>query len=139
MRADMRDVLITRGRGGGWKKKRGRRRPLEELPLREPIDRDGNKWFDDLLGPLKRFLASRVGRPWDAVWSEICEHLDRRGLLQRHVFVHLEAMVAVRVVRRGDQLLACEARGVRPLASGRWRMSYYVDPDTGRLERAPLR
>jgi hypothetical protein len=133
----MRDVLITRGRGGaGWKKP-GRQLPLEDRPSREPMDRRGTKFFDDHLGPLKRFLASRVGRRWDDVWSELCAGLDRRGLLQEHVFVHLLEMVAVQVVRRDGAWWVTDRRGVRPLRSGRWRSRFYVDPVSGRLERAP--
>lgn len=138
MRSDMRDVLISRPRWCGGPRRKGRRRPLEELPMREPMDRRGTKAFRDLLGPLKRFLASRVGRPWDSVWSELCDHLDRRGLLQRHVFLHLEHMVAVHVVRDGDVLRDGD-HALRVVFTGRWRTSYLVDPDTGRLERAPIR
>lgn len=135
MRSDMRDVLITRGRTGWRGKRKGRARPLEELPFREGICRDRTRWFDDHLGPLKRFLSSRVGRHWDDVWSEICAQLDRRGLLQEHVFVHLLQMVEVRVdVVDG----AVVDRVGRPIQPGRWRTSYYVDPETGRLARAPL-
>ena len=138
MREDMRDVLVTRGRGGaGWRKP-GRSRPLEELPLREPMMRRGTKFFDDHLGPLKRFLAARVGRPWDEVWSELCQHLDRRGLLQEHVFVHLRQMVVLDVIVREGILGRLGRRGWRPLSCGRWRSSYYVHPETRRLERAPL-
>lgn len=137
MRSDLRDVLITRGRGGGWKKRKGRRRPLEELPLREPIDRRGTKWFRDLLGPLKRFFTARLGQRWDDVWSELCGALDRRGLLQQHVFVHAAHMVAVNVLAIDGRLHTVTERGIRPLRSGRWRDAYYVDPDTGRLRRAP--
>lgn len=136
MRADFQDVLITRGRrGAGWKKP-GRRRKFEDCPRQEPIDRRGTKHFDDHLGPLKRFLASRVGRPWDDVWSELCGQLDRRGLLQRHVFVHLEQMVAIRVVRDGDRLVELGTFGPTPIRPGRWRNRFYVDPDTGRLANA---
>lgn len=137
MRSDMRDVLITRARGGGGWKKPGRKRPLEELPSFEPIDRRGTKFFTDLLGPLKRFLASRVGRPWDEVFSELKAVLDARSLLQQHVFVHLEQMVHVRVVRVDGELLALGRYGPAPIRSGRRRSSFYVDPDSGRLQRSP--
>lgn len=38
------------------------------------------KEFSDLLGPLRRFLLSRVGQPWDKVWSEICQVLKGNGV-----------------------------------------------------------
>ena len=29
------------------------------------------------LGPLRRFLRSKVGQPWNDVYSEMCQRLDR--------------------------------------------------------------
>lgn len=39
----------------------------------------------DRTNPCDRFLASRAGRPWDAVHSEICRRFDRRKLTGKHV------------------------------------------------------
>ncbi len=137
MRDDWRDVVITRGRtGAGWKK-RGRLLPLEDRPRCEPMGRRGTKHFGDHLGPLKRLLTSREGRPWDEVWSELCRALDRRGYLQQHVFQHVLGWVAVHVVEVDGELWRCDERGRRRLSSGRWRTSWYVDPHTRRLTRAP--
>jgi hypothetical protein len=36
------------------------------------------KQFTDLIGPLRRYLRKQVGRRWDDIFSEMCQHLDRR-------------------------------------------------------------
>ncbi|MFN0108905.1 MAG: hypothetical protein ACKVZH_08620 [Blastocatellia bacterium] len=46
------------------------------------------KSFSDLLGPLRRFLRSNVGRPWDKVYSELSQHLDKRKATGIHIFDH---------------------------------------------------
>ena len=56
------------------------------LPIREPV----GKAFDDKLGPVERWLRSKVGRPWSNVRSEIASRFDTRSLAGRHiVFCHL--------------------------------------------------
>jgi hypothetical protein len=39
---------------------------------------DESKDFTDKLGPLRRWLASQVGRNWDWVYSEIKDGLSER-------------------------------------------------------------
>jgi hypothetical protein len=90
MRSDMFEVIIERprvdrGRGEG----KGRRRePVrqQEAPTWEPVSRGrGTKCLNENLAPLRRFLRSRVGRPWDAVRSEICQLITPRSAVQMHV------------------------------------------------------
>lgn len=47
------------------------------------------KEFSDVLAPLRGALRKNVGRPWDKVYSEFCEVLDRRSLSGIHIFSHL--------------------------------------------------
>ena len=47
------------------------------------------KEFSDVLGPLRRYLRKQAGRPWDKVWSEITQTLDRRSLTGQHIFDHI--------------------------------------------------
>ena len=85
MRSDMAKVLVERPRGGYRCAGKGylkdlQRTPIEEMRSREGIKaraRGNRKWFNDHLGPLRRFLLSNVGRPWDVVYSEICRGLAR--------------------------------------------------------------
>ena len=68
-----------------------RKRLLTDLEYATALfDDDG--FFDwdaishaDRVNPCKRFLVSRVGRPWNDVYSEIRRKFDRRTLPGRHV------------------------------------------------------
>src|SRR5262245_62448206 len=83
MRPDMAQVIIERPRGGQrYKTPKGSRRRLQrgldDGPRREGIKRvwgAGTKWLSEHLAPLRRFLLGQVGRPWDHVFAEICQHL----------------------------------------------------------------
>src|SRR4051812_28161761 len=103
MRHDMANVLVERPRrGGGVKYPRGAgpfwgRVALEELPAREALKRPWvtcPKSLNENLAPLRRFLLSRVGRPWDAVYGEICERINRDSAVQLHIWQHLMWEVA---------------------------------------------
>lgn len=43
------------------------------------------KQFRDKLGPAKRWLGAQVGRPWNAVYSELRARFDARTIAGRHV------------------------------------------------------
>ena len=47
------------------------------------------KDFSDFLSPLRGAIRKNVGRPWDKVFGEFCEALDRRGLSGYHIWTHL--------------------------------------------------
>jgi len=114
MREDMFEVIIERPRlGGGWGKlqrsKENLRRALDEASwlgddaLNAPatkapmLDRErrGRKSLNENLSPLKRFLDSAVGRPWDDVYSEIRQCLSPKSTVQMHVIDHLKQFVVV--------------------------------------------
>lgn len=109
MRPDMSKVIVERPRKGG-----GREKGTRERPLRcryDPSDSDygfNEEWderaeyagmkrshhwnpkeLNEHLGPLRRFLRTRVNRPWDKVYSEIRANLDVRNVVQKHVLQHL--------------------------------------------------
>jgi hypothetical protein len=148
MRPDMAQVIIERPRGGRRIKtpkgsRRRLQRGLDASPRREGIKRTwggGTKWLSEHLGPLRRFLLGRVGRPWDAVFAEICEHLRRDSAVQDHVRDHVWDFVERDVVLIDG--VPCHGTGHwsgRPLAAGwRWQM-LYVCPQTGLLKRVPER
>lgn len=112
MRSDMSKVVIERPRRKSWDRspslKTGRRihrydenNEYDELPQREKYSmgwqggKSNGKSFSDLIGPLERYLRCNVGRPWDKVYSELCEHLDRRKTTGRHIFEHVEMLVSL--------------------------------------------
>jgi hypothetical protein len=97
--------------------------------------------FNEHLGPLRRFLGSRVGRPWDKVFAEICANIDRGSAVQDHVRDHVDDFVETRVLLIDG--VPCHGSGRlygQPLADG-WRgwRQFYVCPRTGLLKRLPPR
>ena len=58
----------------------------------------GTKHFNEHLAPLRRFLESNVGRPWNKVYSEICQYVDRGNVVQKHILTHLFEYVAVHTI-----------------------------------------
>lgn len=144
MRSDMFEVIIERPRGGGGRVKWGRSlertpRAIERAPSREGMRARGrSKFLNENLAPLKRFLRSRVGRPWDAVRSELREGLSMDSAVQKHVMDHVRQMVEenpVMIDGRPHGPCAYEGR-YRPLrCHPRWPM-FYVCPRTGLLREA---
>jgi len=105
----------------------------EDLPKRAPASqgrqKGERKYFSDLLGPLRRYLRSNVGRPWDKVYSEMKQHLDSRKTTGQHIFEHVQSEVSLHCYEGEDGVVYeqpwwGEPRPVRGL---------YVHPRTGLL------
>jgi hypothetical protein len=152
MRADMAKVLVERPRkrcrfvrglcGKGYNTRV--RKALESDdggPRYEPSMRRYNhspdKYFNEHLGPLRRFLDANVGRPWAKVYSEICRHVDRGNVVQKHILTHLFEYVVVdpevidgEVYRRPHERWGFRERPLR--GPNCW----YVCPKSGLLKRA---
>jgi len=93
------------------------------------------KEFTDVLNPLKRFLRSNVGRPWDKVYSELSAGLDKRKTTGRHIFQHVEQMVE-RECYVGDDGKVRYSRYRGYIFGGdndQQVRGYYVHPRTGLL------
>lgn len=136
MRRDMAKKLVERPRLGAGRKRKGRARPLEDLPGREPMSMArGSKAFNENLAPLRRFLERRVGQPWDQVYSEIRARLGPRSTVHMHVLQHLDHMVEKHAVMI-DGLPYHPPRhgGYHPVRGTRWDC-LYVCPETGTLVR----
>lgn len=131
MRHDMYKVIVERPRrGGGFRSERPAPLDLDESPTHESLKHRhrNRKWLNENLAPLRRFLASQVGRPWDKVYSEICAGIDRRNTVQKHIHQHIEGYVAIHV-HLVDGVLYVDRfwNGRIPLAD-RWAPEFYVDP-----------
>lgn len=144
MRSDMSKVIVERPRVKGRQEKRGRddqrvKQEPEDAPQRESSARgrkSSPKYLNENLAPLRRFVLKQVGRPWDRVNAEICEHLRLTSAVQLHVMQHLDQFVVkdVEVVdgeprHRGDGGM---------IVGGRWREIAWVCPRTGLLRRSPM-
>lgn len=107
MRADMDKVIVERPRHGSRERsrKKGYRKylqsiPVEELPRNEPMLgrwHGHGKWLNEHLGPMRRFLRSNVGRPWNKVHQELCEHVSFANAVQSHVLDHIYDYVNIHV------------------------------------------
>lgn len=107
MRQDMDKVIVERPRIGSRNRsrKKGYRKylestPVDNLPRREPMLgrwRGRGKWLNEHLGPMRRFLRSNVGRPWNKIHQELCEHISFANAVQSHVLDHIYDFVHERV------------------------------------------
>jgi hypothetical protein len=100
----------------------------------------GTKWFNENLAPLRRFLLKQAGRPWNAVWSEISEHLRPTSTVQQHVRDHVADFVGIRTLLiDGEIHVAGHFGQPEPLSGGRHGRGVlmYVDPVTGILHINP--
>lgn len=98
------------------------------------------KWLNENHAPLKRYLAKQVNRPWDKVYSEICETIDSRSMVKQHILQHIDDFVAKDThwveTPGGGQIVIRERRWPRkdkPLEES--RMELYVHLCTGILLR----
>jgi hypothetical protein len=146
MRGDMSKVIVERPRwGGSRERRRGRvkmreRGNPEDAPVRESIGKGRRtKGFNENLAPLKRYLLSQVGRPWDRVYAEICANLRLSSTVQRHVLQHLRDMVVLGVVMDGRTPRSAMSGREIWAAANAWRWIVYVCPKTGLLRRTPAR
>lgn len=112
MRYDMNKVVTERTRTGGKggsrkhydkaslpREKRSFKgvdvdlRPKYESMRKKHKINEDPKEFSDLLGPLEGYLRSKVGEPWNDVWSDICKVLKGNSLAAAHIKGHVKQMV----------------------------------------------
>jgi hypothetical protein len=134
MRSDMYKVIVERPRK--WK-------DPEKGVVRRRNDFDGPRFLgmraghgrpalNENLNPLKRYLRAQVGRPWNKVYGEISAGIDRRNVVQQHIFEHLDDYIALQVEWRDGSLV--DLRSPAPsFRTGRCEpvQELYVDPRTG--------
>ncbi len=140
MRGDMPKVIVERPRrGGGWRRK-GRPLRDDDLSLseaevkRHDRARGTTKNLNENLAPLKRFLESQAGRPWNKVWSEICENLKPSNTVQQHVRDHIGDFVATKTLLKDGEVWVHHHRWSRePLKGSHVRL--FVDPKSGLLRK----
>lgn len=142
MRADMAKVIVERPRHGSRSpsRKKGYRKylqsmPVDELPIYEPMLgrwKGLQKWLNEHLGPMRRFLRSNVGRPWNKVHQELCEHVSFDNAVQGHVLSHIYDYVHLHVEVED---------GATVYSKAGWRLqrkldenTMYVCPNTGILK-----
>ena len=142
MRSDFKKVLTERPRirlSPNYKAVRCAKRKIgdEDMgrleSMRDLSNRNGYSTIQtDLMGPLYRYLRSRVGMPWDETYSEVCSHLKGRSTTQQHLLDHLLRAVTRNLYAEGGRLY--HSNGIEFPARRKWRSEYYVDPRDGTLK-----
>jgi hypothetical protein len=100
MRDDMYKVIVERPRKGSRHTNASDSRIFrgsEEVASKIGIKRGhlDRKYLNENLAPLRRFLESQVGRPWNKVYAELSRGIDRRNTVQEHIYTHIESYVAL--------------------------------------------
>jgi hypothetical protein len=144
MRKDMAKVIVERPRRGRFVEPSVNHRynDLDALPFYEGIQagrRRGwnRKELNENLSPLRRYLVSQVGRPWNDVFSEIAANINVNSTVQNHVRDHLFDYVDINTYR--------DEQGIVRMSNGKgWHSIFgyevtglYVDPDDGTLQITP--
>lgn len=93
------------------------------------VDPDNEKYTGTDFSLMRRFLKSRQGRPWDEVYSEICQQADYRS----HSGHHLREWIG-HLVDQNCRIVdgeICDEHGIK---TGSWWNQFYVHPETKTLE-----
>jgi len=138
----MHKVVIERPRHGRSRaESRPRPKPpFDESPRFESIKatHTRRKWFSDLLGPLRRWLQSQVGRPWADIYSEACAVIKPDGVIRAHVKTHLLEFVIRNTFMHNGKVCALHltySGEPEPVfANSRYRNLFFVHPETGALD-----
>ena len=147
MRSDMHKVICGEPRHGGGRERHFRRANLSDefLPKTEGMRRPhrDRKWFGEHLGPLRRWLRSQLGRPWDDIYSEACAVIKPDSIVRNHIKLHLLQFVERRTFIRDGQIwcFATGCLGTEKLVeenASLWS-PFYVHPQTGLLCEVRLR
>ncbi|OCQ96965.1 hypothetical protein BCD64_15350 [Nostoc sp. MBR 210] len=142
------EVVIERPRYGrriSLKKQTGYKKQLYKLTQEATEDgffnpyiiktnrRHRTKHSSDQLGPLRRFLRSNVGQPWDDVYSALCQRLKTNTMTGQHVIGHLWDVVERHVEIIDGVLYGKSYRWYGIKLDGVDRNCFYVHPETGIL------
>lgn len=160
MRQDMFKVIVERPRRGVgyYRNLPNQYRAAKHFQLDEDYDvtdefsgrrihsmrpKNDYKSLNENLRPLRRFLYSKVGQPWNDVFSEICAELDTNSTVKKHVRDHLEDFVEMNTYIREDGEACYRSRYVffrghdhDNIELIRYVSGLYVCPRTGILRNA---
>jgi len=91
----------------------------------------GGRGLNENLAPLRRYLRAQLGRPWNKVFGEICQGIDRRNTVQQHIHQHIDDFIAIHVEWRDGRLLDLTRRLGFFQEDRGLRQQLYVDPRSG--------
>ncbi len=149
MRADMHKVIVERPRSPGVDGRHKRRAniPLDNLPTKEGMKENhhGRKHFGEHLGPLRRWLRSQAGRPWNDVYSEACQVIKPDNVVRAHIKTHMLEMVERNTYLKDGQVYCLDyslpdGKGESPISEHQnYWCRFYVHPESGLLLEKPAR
>ena len=139
--------VIERPRGGlriSLKKVTGYRKHLTKITEEASTDgllrpylikpRNKTKHFSDCLGPLYRWLRSKVGKHWDDVYKEMSQLVDITTLSGKHILSHVWGYVERNVEILDGVPYSKNYHTYRSAYQlGYWQEQLYIHPDTGML------
>ena len=141
----MHKVVVERPRHGrSWATSKARpKAPFENATRYESMkaNHTRRKWFSDLIGPLRRWLHSQIGRPWNDVYSEACAVIKPDSIIRAHVKTHLLQFVERHAFMHDGKVCILDTScrgGIKPVAEIGWRRKlFFVHPETALLESIP--
>ena len=148
MRPDMFHLLVERPRFR-IPKRNGSHYPRGSLKVRFGPDIDdaptklgmrfphAEKWLNENLAPLRRWLRSQVGRPWSKVSSEIRSVVDARSAVKLHILQHVDQYVLEHVEMIDGEPYYLRWGRREPIVQGWMGMPLWVHPRTGILRSPP--
>jgi len=147
MRKDMQNLLVDAGSRGKGTYPRGNRKYLQRTPVDELPSKEGIRaiWhraqseadLADYTNPLYRFLLAQAGRPWNDIWSEICEHNCLSHTMQRHVRTHVWDVVEkdIFLLDGVPYYRSTWGGSFLPLFARWYGCALYICPETGILKK----
>jgi len=139
MRKDMQKVIHERGKTSGGsplsnqvRRSRGKRIDAETASDREsmkPADWRERRQSQEMLGPIKRYLRSNVGRPWNSVWSDICRRFPSATKLGSEFRDNLSLWVELNVVEVEGELFDSRGYSIKQ----HYYNCFFVHPKLGTL------
>ncbi len=155
MREDMSKILVERPRIGSNTgeaisrltrrsfKQKFRLDPEDAFETRQSIQghlggpKRHHKELNENLKPLRRFLLSKVGKPWNDVYSEIMSNINLNNAAQYHVWQHLIQLgeVQTKTYMEGNAVMVSSYGSPRQVGYY-GQEEFYVHPVTRKLECA---
>lgn len=139
------EIVIERPRGG-WRCSSRKAIKTDLNRLTQEAIEDGllspylikplhkTKYLSDHLSPLRRYLRSKVGQPWNLVYSDLSCRLDKNTVIGKHVIDHLWDFVERHAeINNNIPYHKPGANGSRGGKIGGYHDAFYVHPVTGIL------
>lgn len=147
MRDDFAKVLVERPRLGHERSfgEQRHRKNFKDNELyfggREPMKKrydsySDRKQFNEHLNPLRGWLRSVVGKPWDKSYSELRKKFDARSTINNHILEHLWWYVEKDAVLQDGKVVVLNtySHEYEPISNS--TSEYYICPKDGTLKRS---